>query len=318
MRKTLSTLALATVAALALSGCSDPDTAGESAASGSTQSGSGAASSAPGVTPFDASTLSAVPEVEALVPQAVKERGVLRNGASTDYAPGEFRASDGQTPVGYDIDLVKALAAVMGLDEGTTTHAEFPTIIPALGTKFDVGASSFTITPERLEQVNMVSYVEVGSAYAVASGNPKNFDPTDPCGATIGVQNGTFQQEYVQKLSDTCTGEGKDAITVMPLDLQTDVSTKVIGGQYDATFADSTVIGYTVELAKGQLEQVGEVIESAPQGIAVAKDDTELAKAVQAAVQYLMDNGQLTQILGAYGAQDAALSTAELNPAVSE
>ncbi|MGO3797504.1 MAG: ABC transporter substrate-binding protein, partial [Pauljensenia sp.] len=101
-------------------------------------------------------------------------------------------------------------------------------------------------------------------------------------------------------------------------DLQTDVSTKVIGGQYDATFADSTVIGYTIELAKGQLEQVGDVIESAPQGIAVAKDDTDLAKAIQAGLQYLMDNGQLKEILGAYGAEDAALSTAELNPSVGE
>ena len=318
MRRLPSVLALTAVATLALAGCSDPDTSGDQSASGSDQSGTSDATAAPGVTPFDTSTLSAVPEVEALVPQAVKDRGVLRNGASTDYAPGEFRASDGQTPVGYDIDLVKALAAVMGLEEGTTTHAEFPTIIPALGTKFDVGASSFTITKERLEQVNMVSYVEVGSSYAVAEGNPKDFDPTDPCGAIIGVQNGTFQQDYVQTLSEQCTSDGKDAITVMPLDLQTDVSTKVIGGQYDATFADSTVIGYTIELAKGQLEQVGDVIESAPQGIAVAKDDTELADAVQAALQYLMDNGQLKEILGAYGAEDAALSTAELNPSVSE
>lgn len=104
----------------------------------------------------------------------------------------------------------------------------------------------------------------------------------------------------------------------MPLDLQTDVSTKVIGGQYDATLADSTVIGYTVELAGGKLEQVGDVIESAPQGIAIAKDDTELADAVQAGLQYLMDNGYLTKILGAYGAEDSALTTAELNPSVSE
>ena len=318
MRRLSPVLALTTVAALALAGCSDPDSSGTQSTSGADQSGSSAATAAPGITPFDTTTLSAVPEVEALVPQAVKDRGVLRNGASTDYAPGEFRAADGQTPVGYDVDLVKALAAVMGLDKGTTTHAEFATIIPALGTKFDIGASSFTITKERLEQVNMVSYVEVGSAYAVAAGNPKGFDPTDPCGATIGVQNGTYQQDYVQTLSEKCTSDGKDAITVMPLDLQTDVSTKVIGGQYDATLADSTVIGYTVELAGGKLEQVGDVIESAPQGIAIAKDDTELADAVQAGLQYLMDNGYLTKILGAYGAEDSALTTAELNPSVSE
>ncbi len=52
------------------------------------------------------------------------------------------------TDVGYDIDINKALAKVMGPKEGST-HAEFPTIIPALGTKPDVGLSSFTITSER-------------------------------------------------------------------------------------------------------------------------------------------------------------------------
>ena len=35
-------------------------------------------------------------------------------------------------------------------------------------------------------------------------------------------------------------------------------------------------------------------------------------------MQYLMDNGYLKDILGHYGAQDATLTTAELNPATTE
>lgn len=310
MRTLPAALVLATTASLALAACSDPQTSSTSAESGAGQSASTA------VVPFDVSTLETVDSVVALVPDAVKERGVLRNGASTDYAPGEYLADDGQTPVGYDVDLINAIARVMGLDEGTTQTAGFDTILPQLGSKFDVGASSFTITPERLEAANMVSYIEVGSAYAVAKGNPKGFDPANPCGTTIGVQTGTFQLDYASELSDKCVAEGKEKIEVMPLDLQTDIATKVIGGQYDATLADSTVIGYTVELSGGQLEQVGEVIESAPQGIAMAKDDEQLAKAVQAALQYLMDEGYFEKILAPYGAEGSALKTAELNPAL--
>ena len=307
MRKLPAALLLTATASMALAACSDPST------SSTSQSGEGATSTT-AVESFDTSSIETVDEIAALVPTAVKERNVLRNGASTDYAPGEFRAEDGQTPVGYDVDIVKALAKVMGLEEGTTTHAEFPTIIPGLGSKFDIGVSSFTITEERLAETNMISYVEVGSAYAVAQGNPKNFDPTNACGTTIGVQNGTYQQEYAEHLSEECVAGGNEAIKVMPLDLQTDIATKVIGGQYDATLADSTVIGYTVELSGGKLEQVGDVIESEPQGIVVAKDDTELANAIQKAMQYLMDNGYLTKILAAYGAENAGLTKAELNP----
>ena len=315
MRRTFAGLAATAAVALLVAGCSDPGSSGDSTSGDAAASG-GDAQSTTGT--FDASTLQPVPEIEALVPDSVKDRDVLRNGTDTSYAPAEFLGDDGQTPIGYDIDIVDALARLMGLSGAKSQTAEFPAIIPALGTKYDVGASSYTITDERLEQVNMVSYISVGSSYAVAEGNPKGFDPSDPCGSTLGVQNGTTQFDYANDLAAKCKADGKAALTVMPLDLQTDVSTKVIGGQYDATLADSTVIGYTVELAGGKLEQVGDVIESAPQGIAIAKDDTELADAVQAGLQYLMDNGYLTKILSAYGVEDVALTTAELNPAASE
>lgn len=313
MRKVHVVFSMLAVGALALAGCSDPKTTVETPASGGQASQSGDTEAAA----FDLSTLQAVPDIAAMVPESIVASGILHNGASTDYAPAEFRDADGQTPIGYDVDLVEALAIVMGLEEGQTTHAVFDTIIPSLGSKFDVGISSFTITPERLEQVNMVSYAEVGSAYAVVKGNPKNFDPTNPCGTTIGVQNGTFQFDYAQTLSADCVADGKAAIKVMPHDMQTDVTTKVIGGQYDATFADSTVVGFAIVNSKNQLEQVGEVIESAPQGVAIAKSDEQLTTAIQAALQYLMDEGHLAQIMGAYGAEGAALTRATINPQVS-
>lgn len=309
MRATKLFIPLMVVGGLALAACSDPGSKPETDASGAEITESVASAD------FDLSELNAVPDIVAMVPEPVTASGVLRNGASTDYAPAEFRDSDGQTPIGYDIDLVKAMGIVMGL-EGQTTHAEFPTIIPALGTKFDIGMSSFTITPERLEQVNMVSYAEVGSAYAVAAGNPKGFNPDEPCGSTIGVQNGTFQFDYAHELSDTCVAKGNKAIEVRPHDLQTDVTTKVIGGQYDATFADSTVVGFAVVNSDGKLEQIGDVVESAPQGVAVAKADEQLTAAIQAALQYLMDEGYVKGIMGSYGAGNAALNTATINPTV--
>lgn len=302
MKKPIITLtAVAFLATASLAACSDPEV------------NNPATTIEPSVA-VNLDELKPVEEVVALVPAAVKERNQLRNGASTDYAPAEFRDSDGRTPVGYDIEITKALAKVMGLEDGITEHAVFDTIIPALGTKFDVGLSSFTITPERLEQVNMISYVEVGSSYAVKANNPKKFDPANPCGATIGVQTGTFQHDYANELSAKCKADGKPEISVMPHELNTDTITKLLGEQYDAVLSDSTVTGYAISRTNGELEQIGEVIESAPQGVAVGKADTELAKAVQKAMQYLMDEGYLEKILAQYGAQDAGLKTAELNP----
>ena len=307
-KKLLATLTLASTAT-AMAACADPTTSTSTA-----DATTGTAAST--TSHYDVSSIPTVDEITALVPNDIKKRGTLRNGASTGYAPAEYMDADGQTPIGYDIDINKALAKVMGLNAGETKHSEFPTIIPALGTKFDVGISSFTITSEREQQVNMVSYLNVGSAWGVAAGNPKNFDPSNPCGATIAVQTGTAQEEYAATLSDECVAAGKEKIIVMPHELQTDIATKLIGGQYDATLADSTVIGYTSSQSAGKIEQLGDTFESAPQGVAVAKDDAQLAEAVQKAMQYLMDNGYLTDILASYGAEDAVLTTAALNPTV--
>lgn len=302
MKKPIIALSLVTIlGATTLAACSDPEV-------------NDAATTVEPTAAVNIDDIKVNEEIAAMVPAAVKERNQLRNGASTDYAPAEFRDSDGRTPIGYDIEITQALAKVMGLEDGVTEHAVFDTIIPALGTKFDVGISSFTITPERLEQVNMISYVEVGSSYAVKASNPKKFDPANPCGTTIGVQTGTFQHDYANELSAKCKADGKAEISVMPHELNTDAITKLIGEQYDAVLSDSTVTGYAISRTNGEIEQIGEVIESAPQGVAVPKDDVELAKAIQKAMQYLMDEGYLEKILAQYGAQDAGLKTAELNP----
>ena len=314
MRKILTGLTALTAVVALVGGCSDPTTDGDPTTGDTTASGGGGQSGAS----LDVTTLEAVPEIAALVPATLKERDVLRNGADTSYAPGEFLAEDGQTPIGYGVEIAEALARIMGLSRATTTTADLASIIPALGTKFDVSVSSQTITPSRLEQVNMVSYLSVGSVFAVAQGNPKGFDPADPCGHTIGVQTGSSQFDQVTTLNQECVAKGEPAMTVMPMDLQTDLSTKVIGGQFDVTVADTTVMAYTVRQSGGRLEIVGDEFDATDQGIAVAKSDPELTAAVQAGMQYLMDNGLLTQILTPYGAQDVALGTAELNPGTGD
>ena len=115
---TAALLALTAASALVLAACSDPGATTQSASDPNGAAASGGAATTD-VTPFDFSQIPTVDEIAALVPDEVKTRGTLRNGASADYAPGEFRASDGQTVVGYDADLTRALAKVMGLKDGT-------------------------------------------------------------------------------------------------------------------------------------------------------------------------------------------------------
>ncbi len=291
------------LAALALTACSaETETAdgGASAADSSDRT-------------HDVSGVEQVDEIAELLPQEIKDRGKLVIGASTDYAPAEFRAEDLTTAIGYDVDLGKAIGRVLGV-ETEVSDGEFASLLPGIGTKYDIGISSFTITPERTASYNMISYITVGSSYAVQQGNPAGFDPDDVCGTTVGVQTGTWQEEELAGFNEECAADGKDAIEVLPYSNQSDVTTNLVGGKIDAFYADSTVASYSVALTGDQLEVVGGVRDAAPQGIVVSQDDAELTEAIQRAVQHLMDDGTWDAILDSWGVTEAALETAELNP----
>ncbi|MFC4555829.1 ABC transporter substrate-binding protein [Georgenia faecalis] len=311
----LPALAVLAAAGLALTACTDASQNPPSDDATGTTSTDGATTGASGEPEVDLSGIEKVDEIAAMLPAAVAEDGTLDVGVNLTYAPAEFvGGADGQTPVGYDIDLAEAIALVLGLDV-EIHHAEFASIIPAIGSRYDIGLSSFTITPERLEQVNMISNFEAGSAYAVAAGNPADVDPENICGTRLGVQTGTYQDELTTDMVAECEAAG-ETLEVLRYSSQSDVTTNLVGGRIDVMYADSPVIAYAISQTDGQAEQLGEVFDSAPQGIAVSADDAELTEAVQAAVQHLMDSGEYPALLEAWGNDSGALTTAELNPAV--
>ncbi|MBU4213987.1 MAG: ABC transporter substrate-binding protein [Actinobacteria bacterium] len=307
MRSTPLVLVTAVAASFALVGCSSSDT-------GSGSGSSAGASSAPAT--FDPSTIAKDDAIAALLPAKITSAGALIVGSDTTYAPAEFIAEDGSTPVGYDVDLAKALGAVLGVKVEVQT-ATFASIIPAIGSKYDIGVSSFTINPDREKQVNMISYFSAGEAYAVQAGNPNKVDAKDICGLTVGVQTGTVEDEELDAASATCVSDGKKAITPLKYDHQSDVTTALVGGKVDLMYADSPIIAYAIAQTSGQLEQLGDVFATAPQGVVVSKDDAALTGAIQKALQKLIDSGDYAKVLTAWGNEAGAVTKVELNPAVS-
>ena len=167
----------------------------------------------------------------------------------------------------------------------------------------------------------MIAYINVGSRFNVTAGNPKGIDPSDHlnlCGLTIGVQTGTAQEESINTFSQDCKKAGRPEIEVRSYSTQSEATTALAGSTLDAVYSDSTVAGYAVETTGGQVETVGEIEDALPQGIVLTKNDPALTKAIQAAVQYLMDSGVWQEILNTWGIEGAALTTAALNPPVEK
>ena len=75
--------------------------------------------------------------------------GTLTVGMEIGYPPFEDKAENGE-PIGYDVDLVYALAEKLGLEVNIVDTA-FDVIFAGIGTNYDCVVSAVTITDERRE-----------------------------------------------------------------------------------------------------------------------------------------------------------------------
>ena len=308
--KSMTAAAVSAAMLIAVAACGTTDSAISETSNG--DSGSSSKTSTQG---FDTSSIKEDDAIAALLPDSVAGDGTLTVGTDTSYAPAEFLAEDGKTPVGFDVDLSKALAAVFGLKEETVSST-FDSIIPSVGSKYDIGISSFTVTKERLDAVDFVTYFKAGSTWVTKKGNPDKVDTSNLCGVKVAVQTGTTQEEEVNAANDQCKADGKDEIDIQSSKLQTDVTTAVASGKASVFYADSPVAGYAIEQTGDTLAALGDDTGVTPEAVAIKKGDTQTAEAVQKAMQKLMDDGTYQKILDTWGVSSGAIDKAEINPAI--
>jgi polar amino acid transport system substrate-binding protein len=235
-------------------------------------------------------------------------------GTDASYAPSEFIDADGKTVVGFDADLAKALGSVLGL-QVDMQNAPFDSLVEGIKNgKYDLGMSSFTVNADREKQVDMVSYYNAGTWWAVEKGNPAGITPDNACGKKVAVQKGTVQVDDVTARSKTCTDAGKPAISIEQFQLQSDATAALASGKDDAMLADRPVVAYAVQQTGGKLEVTGEVYDAAPYGIAVPKGQGDYTKAIQGAMQKLITSGAYLDILKKWGVESGAVTTADVNP----
>lgn len=277
--------ALAAAAALALTGCVNDDSAVKENNS-------------------DASSASVVTY------EQIKETGVLIIGTDAEYPPNEYKDADGK-PTGWGVELANAVAEEMGL-EPEWQIMPFEGILPRIEEgAINMGSSSFTDNAERQKTVDFVNFLNAGSMWAAPVGS--TVDPDNACGLTIAVQSDTVQHtDELPAKSKACEDAGKPAINILPFGGQPEATTAVIQGQAAAFSADFPVTVDAVNNTDGALETVGEMFDAAPYGFAVQKG-SGMDKAVQKALQTLIDNGTYLEILTKAGFEAGAITEATIN-----
>ena len=288
---------LAATATLAVSGCS---AGSDSGSSESTSAASGASEK--------------VDEIANTVPEAIKSSGKLIVGVNIPYAPNEFKDPSGKI-VGFDVDLVNAVAATLGLTP-EYREADFAKIIPSIqGETFNIGMSSFTDTKEREQTVDFVTYFSAGILWAQRPGEP--IDPNNACGKKVAVQATTTEEtEELPAKSKACTDAGKPAIDIIKFDGQDAATNAVVLGQADAMSADSPVTAYAIKQSNGKLEAAGEIADAAPYGWPVKKD-SPLAQSLKQALEHLIENGKYKEIATNWGVESGMIDKPVINGAIN-
>ncbi|VCT88348.1 Serine/threonine-protein kinase PknD [Mycolicibacterium hassiacum DSM 44199] len=255
----------------------------------------------------------AVPEIAAMVPENIRATGKLIVGVHVPYPPNEFKDANGEI-VGFDVDLMNAIARTLGLVPEYRETA-FEAIIPSLRAgDFDIGMSSFTDTKEREDLVDFVNYLEAGTLWARRVGS--TVEPDDACGLRVGVQYAAIQEfEEIPRRSEACVAAGQEPIEKVVYVSQDDLTAALIAGEVDAMSADSPVTGFAIKTSGGALEAAGDVFDTAPYGWPVDKG-SGLADALAAALRHLMSTGEYRTIATMWGVDRGMIDEPTINGAV--
>ncbi|MER5215621.1 ABC transporter substrate-binding protein [Streptomyces sp. NPDC002838] len=297
--------AIAVAGALLLTGCGD-----QTKDSGSDSTDTASAPSAP---------------LADKLPQSIRDKGTIKVGSDIAYAPVEFKDSSGKT-VGIDPDL----AAAMGKQLGVTFEFEngtFDTLITGLRSKrYDIAMSAMTDTKDRQEGVDsdtgkkvgegvdFVDYFTAGVSIYTKKGDDQGIKTwSDLCGKKIVLQRGTVSEDLAKAEAKKCPAGKKLSIEAFDNDQQ--AQTRLRAGGADAGSSDFPVAAYAVKTSGGgnDFQLVGEQVEAAPYGIAVAKDNTQLRDALKAALDAIIENGEYGKIIEKWGVADGAVKEATIN-----
>ena len=213
------------------------------------------------------------------------------------FPPFEFVDETSKEIVGFDIDLMKAIAEKADLDIRFQNVAWDPLLAGMADCQYDMAISAITILPEREEQFGFSDpYINAGQIIAVTIDNDSITSPDNLVGATIGAQIGTTGAMEAEDIADS-TPKVYDTYELAFLDL--------MNGQIDAVIADYPTAVAFVNQNSDQLKVVGEVFTDENYGIAFCKGNDELISKVNTALAELQDEGYIEELVNKwYGDAD--------------
>jgi glutamine transport system substrate-binding protein len=212
-------------------------------------------------------------------------------GADTTFPP--FESEQGGNVVGFDIDMIKAIAKKEGIKVEQIKTMPFDGIIPALqGGTVDIGVAGITIKKSRMDTVNFSdAYYKSGLSILVKKNSGIN-SLADLKGKLIATKKATSSVDYL-------TQNGfKDSDIKQFADIDTAYAALESGGAQAVVFDNPVNINFTTQ--HSDVHTVGGLLTGEYYGIAISKKKPELVKKINDGLQKIKADGTYAKLFDKY------------------
>src|SRR5262245_7147506 len=227
---------------------------------------------------------------------STKTPGVLRVGSALPDPP--FELMDGDTPTGFDVELMQAICRELGLEWRLTryTGGDFNHIFDGLANgSWDCVASGATITAERQKVATFCApYIESGQSLVCnVEKTPGAHSVDDLRGMTIAVQHGNTSEPVAHRLK--AEGRVADVHTYAYHDINKMLD-DLEAGRIGAVMKLAPVMHWLTR-NRPALRVVQERITNEKLGVSVGLGNDALRQAIDDAQGRLRASGTLDQMV---------------------
>ncbi len=283
------------IAGVGLAGCGSSGSSSSSTAVHATAVNAAASDGSSAVSVAGVS-VAKVSSLASTVPAATRSQGL--NTIFYNYYPPDEFVKSGQLE-GSQVDLARAVAAVLGLQFKMTASAAFDTFIPSIQSgRYNASFVSLQVTPARTKVVDIVSTESTGTGFAskAGGGTPTLSTPLDLCGHKFAGIVASAYVASVQAVGAKCQSAGKPALTIATYPTDAAAELAVQSGRQQYYVSGANEIAWRFGDAGGILTAQPLDFSPVATGAAVSKA-SGLAGPISAAINHLIDTGAYKAIM---------------------
>jgi cystine transport system substrate-binding protein len=241
---------------------------------------------------------SSKPQAAAPTLAQVKKDGVITVGTEGTYRPFTFHAKGNGALTGYDVDVMRAVAAKLGV-QAKFEETQWDAIFAGLDAgRFEAIANQVSITPERTAKYAFSTPYTVSPGVVVVSKDENDISSFADLKGKTTAQSLTSNWYEMAK---------KDGANVQPVEGWAQAVTLLKQGRVDATVNDRlTFLDYQTTEHDTSLKVAAQTGDVAHNAIAFRSGSDSLVKAVDKALADLKADGTLARISKKYFGEDVS------------